>query len=57
MVPTRSQDSAFGVNSSGYYEIYNITDNKKKQVKDFVEKYLTQNDIVFLRFEKLALGS
>lgn len=55
MVPTRSQDSAFGVNSSGYYEIYNITDNKKKQVKDFVEKYLTQNDIVFLRFEKLAL--
>lgn len=55
MVPTRSQDSAFGVNSSGYYEIYNITDNKKKQIKDFVEKYLTQNDIVFLRFEKLAL--
>lgn len=54
VVPVRGQDSPIKF-SNGYYENYNITTTEGIQVKDFLEKYVTQNDIVFIRFEKLKI--
>lgn len=56
LVPIKGQDSPIKF-SNGYYDNFNITDADGVQVKDFIEKFVTQNDIVFIRFEKLKLES
>ena len=43
---------AFGDN---YWEQFNIVDNEGIHVRGFLEKYITYNDIVFIRFERLKL--
>lgn len=38
-----------------FVEIYNLTDEKGNLAKSFWEKYLSQNDLIFIRFEKLQI--
>lgn len=54
LVPIKGQDTPIKF-SNGYYENFNITDADGVHVKDFVEKFVTQNDIVFIRFERLKI--
>lgn len=42
----------YGVN---YLETFNVVNENKYHVKDFLEKFCQYNDIVFIRFERLQL--
>lgn len=42
----------FGEN---YWEQLNIVTDKGIHIRDFIEKYITYNDIVFIRFERLKI--
>lgn len=54
LAPTMSQDAAIGF-GNGYYEHFVTTNKDGIFNRSFLEKYLTQNDVVFIRFEKLLI--
>lgn len=41
--------------ANGFFEQFNIVTSEGNVVKNFLEKYVVNNDLVFIRFEKLKL--
>lgn len=54
ILPIKDQTSPLGY-GNGFFENFSLTDESGNINKNYWEKYINQNDIVFIRFEKLAL--
>ena len=54
LTPVKDQSSPTGY-GNGFFENFNLTDAEGNVIKNYFEKFIQQNDIVFLRFEKLLL--
>lgn len=54
LAPVKDQSSPTGY-GNGFFENFNITDENGNSIKSYLEKFIQQNDVVFLRFEKLLL--
>lgn len=52
--PVKAQSSPTGY-GNGFIENFNTTDENGVLTKSFWEKFINQNDLVFIRFEKLQL--
>lgn len=54
LTPVRNQASSTGY-GGGFFEHFSLTDENGNINKNYWERYINQNDIVFIRFEKLLL--
>lgn len=54
LLPMKDQSTPAGY-GNGFFENFSLTDSEGNINRSYLEKYINQNDLVFIRFEKLQI--
>lgn len=54
VLPVKDQSTPTGY-GNGFFENFSLTDSEGNINRSYLEKYINQNDLVFIRFEKLLI--
>lgn len=54
ILPVKDQSTPIGY-GNGFFENFSLTDGEGNINRSYLEKYINQNDLVFIRFEKLQI--